>query len=338
MSWDPTRDVGQDRADEWAAVVEAFAGKAGRGWLRAECPFCADAGKVGRAVTLGLNTATGGYNCFRCETRGRLPEHLLDEVPYLPPAEPLPGAPAERRDPPELPEQFLPLFHGPHAAAEYLDPARAFLRDRGARRPEGGLDDGALTAMFVGAAVTGRQAGRVIVPLLDYERPDPWDMRSWRGWFARDYTAWLAKRLGQPPPAVPRPHLNSRGLDREGYLYNEPALWDAGRPGPVFVVEGALDVAALWPDAVAVLGKPIESQLAKLVASPRPLVVALDGDAWEQGWALAMKLRFLRAHAPTGAVRLGPTLDPDDVPRAALDAAAAAALASFAAVPVSWPE
>lgn len=319
--------------EEWDEVIRVFGGKKGRGWIRTNCPFCLDkTGKDDRKGSIGLNLSTGGYNCFKCGTTGMLPEDMRDEIEYLPPAERGPFV-AEKKDPPELPEQFHPLWHGTNVGADWLEPAVSYMRSRGEKRPEGGLLDQVVAEAFIGAAVSGRQANRVIIPLPDYERFDLWDMRSWRGWVSRDYSVWNAKRLGLTPPLVTRPYLYCKNLNRDGYLYNEPALW-VETDRPVYVVEGTLDALALWPDAVAVLGKPLESQIAKLVAAHRPVVIALDGDAWEEGWALGMKVRFMRPDRRAGSLKLPPRIDPDEIARPVLDEAAVRSIADAFAVPI----
>jgi len=77
------------------------------------------------------------------------------------------------------------------------------------------------------------------------------------------------------------------------------------------VVEGVFDALALYPNAVAVLGKASEAQMEALQESKRPVVIVLDGDAWQEGWAMAARLKFKGQRA--GSVRLPPKLDPDEV-------------------------
>lgn len=320
----------ENAAEDWDLVVGAFGGMAGTGWIRTNCPFCpTKTGKEDHKQSIGLNTETGGYNCFKCGTSGQIPEHLRDEIPYMPAAQ---GVKIEK-PPVALPDQFFPLYAGPHANADWLEPARLYVRSRGSSRPEGGLPDFVAEEAFLGAAVSGWLRDRIIVPILDYSHPEPWDMRTWKGWVSRDYSVWWAKQCGKDPPDVQRPYLYPKNMDREGLLYNEPALW-VSSSDPVFVVEGTLDVLALWPDAVAVLGKPLESQISKLLAAQRPVVVALDGDAWEEGWMLALRLRFQGQRA--GALRFAPKVDPDEVSRPLLDRAARVSLETFEAVRVGF--
>jgi DNA primase len=112
------------------------------------------------------------------------------------------------------------------------------------------------------------------------------------------------------------PYLYGKGLQRRETLYNAAAL-NVQTDKPVMVVEGVLDALALWPDAVAVLGKPSEPQIWALADAARPVAVVLDGDAWSEGEALAMTLRLEGQRA--GSVRLPPKTDPDEVDRGWLD-------------------
>jgi DNA primase len=73
-------------------------------------------------------------------------------------------------------------------------------------------------------------------------------------------------------------------------LFNKSELF-IDTPAPIFVVEGVFDALALYPHAVAVLGKPTTAQENIIAKTKRPICVALDGDAWQEGWAFAMRLR-----------------------------------------------
>lgn len=324
----------EEREEQWDRVVDAFAGRVGAGWIRADCPECELAtGKRDKKQSMGLNTATGGYNCFKCGTTGKLPEHLLDQVPYVSPAD---RSPEPERPPVQLAEGYLPLHVAPFSTAHQLEPARAYLRSRGQDRGYG-ISDEVAAESGVGAVVWGRLRGRLIVPIYDYTLPDAGPgqpLERWRGWVSRDYTAWAHKAgLGPAPDpfALERPYMYPRNMDREGLLYNEPCLW-ASEDEPIFVVEGTLDTLALWPDSVAVLGKPLESQIAKLASSPRPKVICLDGDAFEEGLMLALKLRMLGARA--GNLKLPPRIDPDQIPAGRLLDAGWRSLDVWGSVPV----
>jgi hypothetical protein len=295
----------EQKAD-WDAVLQAFGGEdlSGPGWARAACPRCRDVGgKDDQRTALGYNPANGRYSCFRCEMKGWLPDEYRKRLHDGDVPDPV--APEDR---PVLPVEpahgYVPAFEEPGWSSQSLEWARSYLLDK-----RKGLGPQALYEAGVGAAMSGPLAGRVIVPLPDYAAPG----LPWRGWVARD-------AMGLNPQM---PYRYSKGLRRDGYLYNAPAL-QVVTDVPVFVVEGTLDALALWPDAVAVLGKPIESQVELLATRTRPVVMALDGDAWIEGQALAWKLQHLGAKA--GSIRLKPREDPDEVGKERLLEMAAEAL------------
>jgi hypothetical protein len=94
-------------------------------------------------------------------------------------------------------------------------------------------------------------------------------------------------------------------------LYNHKAL-HLEADGPAMVVEGVFDALPYWPNAAAMLGKPSIWQVQAMSCSSRPVVVVMDGDAHEEGWALAQVLRFNGIDAK--ALRLPPKTDPNDDP------------------------
>lgn len=198
----------------------------------------------------------------------------------------------EERPVMEPPSEFYELCRGEGRGSMSLDPARKYLRGRGL------ADEKLWATARIGACAEGFYAGRVIVPVLS---PDG----DWLGFVGR---AWVKKH--------DVPYLYPRGMARREVLYNHAALLGEG-DRPVFVVEGVMDALALWPDAVAVLGKPSAGQLIALAESPRPIAVALDGDAWAEGEKLAMQLQTEGQRA--GNIKLPPGKDPDEVPRQWLD-------------------
>jgi len=309
-----------DRVEQYAHVIAAFSGRGGApGWWRTECPRCLELdGKADQKKSLGYNSETGGFNCFKCSMRGCLPltyRNRLGEIDEFALATRQP-VPAPEQEVVQLAEGYQPIFEAPYAsnpiwgwARDYLTAPRGAITQQGAKAR--GLSHEVCASAWVGACAFGRLTGRVVVPIPDYRNPEG----PWRGWVSR-YA--LGKKID-------RPYLYPKFMDRIGLLYNEPVLYEETNR-PVYIVEGTLDALALWPDAVAVLGKPLESQMALLVQARRPLVVCLDGDAWEQGQALAWQLQFSGKKA--GNIRLGPKVDPDEVSREWLDQEAQRVLAS----------
>ena len=210
---------------------------------------------------------------------------------------PTPDVPATTPGRLGAPEGFY-AFDSPDAGIT-LDPARAYVASRG-------LDMDVVTRAGVGACVTGYFAGRVVVPIED-----------WHGYVGR---TWVRSTI---------PYLYPRGMNRAQLLYNRAAL-DVETDHPVFVVEGVFDALALWPHAVAVLGKPSGWQVQQLIHARRPVAVALDGDAYAEALSLALRLRIDGARA--GVIRLPGDKDPDQIAIGELTAAAFACVREASAV------
>jgi hypothetical protein len=275
--------------------IRALAEKSAKGcqggtgqYRRGTCQACElRTGKPDRRGSFSFNTANGFYQCFKCGLVGRVQGYDSEDFE--------PDAPEER---PVMrpPEGFYELCRGDGRTAMALDPAREYLRSRGL------ADETLWEEAHLGACTSGWFRSRVVVPVLS---PDD----EWLGFVAR---AWTKK--------ADVPYLYPKGMARRDILYNHKALLvgdaaarlGAGDLAPVFVVEGVMDALALWPDAVAVLGKPTDPQILALADSARPIAVCLDGDAWNEGEDLAMRLRLEGQRA--GNIRLPPTLDPDEIP------------------------
>lgn len=260
------------------------------GWGRAVCPLCPGrTGSPDRRGALGVDDRTGYFHCFRCAARGRIDVGRSEKEL----APPMPGERRRRRDDPpqdpELgpPEDFTPLWTGDGATSIMLEPARAYLRRRGVAAQT-------IAEVRIGACLRGRAAGRVVVPVLDL------DGRTWLGWQAR---VWDRRSTAVR-------YLSATGMDRESHVFNAAAL-AVETEDPVLVVEGIFDALPYWPDVVALLGKPSEGQIAALLSAARPIVVALDGDAWLEAEMLAARLELDGARATW--VKLPPKRDPGDV-------------------------
>ena len=248
------------------------------GWRRGPCPFCLlKLGKEDRKNCLGVH-ASGAFHCFRCAVRGRLSNVELpdDEV--------FDGADDDWTT--GEPESFEPIYSGEGLDALCLEPARAYLEKRK-------IPPRALRWSRVGFCFSGRYRNRVVFPVLRAG-----DAR-WRGFVARSILK-----------GAERPYLYAKDMPRGTYFYGEEFLAE-DTATPIVVVEGVIDALALWPDAVAVLGKPSEAQVQKLLAAPRPIAVAFDPDAYGEAQALVSELRIKGQRA--GAVRLPLGHDPDEV-------------------------
>lgn len=266
--------------DEKRAMVRALMREArdsSTGWSRANCPFCPKLlGKIDRKQALAINMTNGAFVCFRCGTTGRMRDDEYKRVEAKPEEHHELGAP----------EGYVCLTTPDGEASLSAEPAREYLRSRKLTRA-------AVTAGKVGACLSGRYEGRVIVPVLGSED-------EWLGWVGRVWFKGAARAYSYP-----------RGMQRGQVLYNHSALL-VETDEPVLVVEGVFDALAYWPHAVAVLGKPSETQVYALASARRPVVVVMDGDAWMEGYTLGLKLRVEGQRA--GSVKLAPRIDPDEVP------------------------
>lgn len=275
-----------------------------RGWAvvsvvdegHVDCVYCAE---VPGSASFALEGHILVGNCFRCGSAG-----VLQDVPEN--IETIERAkPREAQGKIELPEGFLPLFEEPGLSFPFTDAARVYLERRGLPVEVG-------RAAKIGVVLTGHYRGRVVVPVFDSLG------RVLVGWSARLY-------IESPFPK----YLYPAGMNRREIVYNGAAL-PRDTTDPIFVVEGVFDALALWPDAVACLGKPSAPQVDMLVASRRPIVALLDGDAWRESLALMLRLRLRGRTA--GSVRLPPRLDPATVDAAAVRRAGAVALSTGAQV------
>lgn len=271
-------------------IREALAGGAsGARTTRTHCPLCARSGHSTKKKNLSFDRATGKWFCWRCERIGTLENWKVDEdalasrvLPDLQTFDPPPG--------------WVPI-------GEVGTPLTYTARNYGIGR---GIAASTLVSASMGVSTEKGEEkdaqdfrGRLIVPILAR------DQGTWLGYVGRD----LRKKSSLP-------YLYVRGMSRGRLLYNQRAL-DVRTDEPVVVVEGTLDTAYLWPNSVAVLGTWGPDQFDLLLEAKRPIVVALDGDAWRKGEALAMCLKLYEKRA--GWVRLPPKLDVDDVPRSWLD-------------------
>jgi hypothetical protein len=269
-----------------------------KGWGRVPCPFClSKTGKLDRRRSFGFNIDSGEYHCFKCGIRGRLlsergevKERIVDR--------------RDRSEDPELgpPDGYTPLWREPGLGSMVFEPALKYLARRG-------VGSQTIEEARIGACVDGRLRGRVVVPAFD-------DGGEWYGWVAR---------LWNNPPRGSRTakYLTADGMDTYRRLFNESAL-DVETDDPLILVEGVYDALPLWPEASAFFGKPADGQFDRLCSARRPLVVALDGDAWIEAEMLALRLSLQDVRA--GWLKLPPTRDPGDMAPSKILAAARSAI------------
>ena len=270
------------------------------GKVLARCPFCEErTGKPDRHGKLAVYP-DGGVFCYKCRFYARGDAETAEELSRFSPEEP-----EDEADAPSVPEGFAPLY-GPEASPIHTA-ARFYVERVRNLAPE------ALEALGVGATEEGKYARRIIAPVLD-------ERGEWLSFVTRSYT-------GNPRAKYLTAACADGWLPRERLLYNEAALaFDT--TAPLFVVEGWIDAAFLWPYAVATLGDVSEWQVRALVEfairTGRAVVFAPDGDAWRKGHAHAESLKL--SGAKSAALRLPPGKDPDECGRRELFNAAKAAL------------
>jgi hypothetical protein len=232
-------------------------------------------------MSFGVHAAQLWYKCYRCNAKGRLRDALDRFESYEPPEVDVSlGV--------EPPEGFEPLSEEPAASAlAYSKPRSYLLCQRGVRSE-------VVASLGVGACLTGLFRGRIVVPIKDASGTWLWFVgRAW----SRSDTRRYKYPLG----------------NRHGVMFNREAL-NVETSEPVYVVEGVFDALPHYPLCVACLGKPQDTQLAAIAGARRPVVLALDGDAHEEAWAVAMRLRLRRLkHGKIGYTHFPPRKDPGDM-------------------------
>jgi hypothetical protein len=281
-----------------AASTLGVRGPSLRGEYQLCCPFCeAATGKPDLKFKLYLNPAKGVYYCQKCAVGGKI------DLTWLAKVEAVEEAPV---DPLKLgpPEGFTQLTH--RSSSVKLQPYSDYLCRRG-------LLDAAIN-VGAGACLSGRFAGRVIFPHAVFKEHCPQGCvpisdhlfgasmmgnYRWAGFSARAiYDGMEPKYLY--PAGMPR-GTTMWG----GFLPHHNELW---------LVEGVIDALAIYPMGVAAFGKNVTEEQLDIFAkwahnsSAKP-VVCLDGDAWEDCIAIAMRLALRDVHKVHWA-RLPPKTDP----------------------------
>lgn len=287
-------------------------------WINMPCPECEERGKSQRP-TLGINMIEGWFNCFRCGTRGPC-KGILDDTRMLtavardasavePAVESTPGGR------PGLPHGFQALSDGV-AGMEDGEKILEYVTSRG-------LSEQVVQESMLGWVPRGLYHGRVVVPV--------WTWNNWLGGFSARLVPGMTPLLhasvqapmqagrflqalqasmkaskGQQLPILMMPTQEPKyrypaGMDRDDvYLAAELEL---ETDEPLLIVEGVFDALAYWPNAIALLGKPTETQIDRIAASAkRPLVAALDADAHRENMILQGSMA--RRRVPCGLLDL----------------------------------
>jgi len=251
------------------------------GWRRASCPVCTlQTGKTDHKLSLGFRPDNNVFHCFRCGVKGKLHIDVYFDSSFQQ---------QENTDEEKsitLPEGYMKLYKGAAKTAESTKRARDYLLRRNIPLRTWRETD-------IGVTLEGYYANRIIIPVYTADNAlGGWVGRLWR------------KSKKQIPYRYPM------GMHRGDLLWNGRVLQEE-TDDPAIVVEGVFDGLPHYPHAVACLGKPSKNQFHFFMESKRPVVIALDGDAWIEGEALAMRLAFEGKRA--GFIHLPPKSDPGDL-------------------------
>lgn len=250
-----------------AYVYDLFGGRGASiddgGWRRVECPACAEAGHSGRK-NLAVNITSGYYKCWRCSVAG-VSDELRDIGSALNAA--VDAGMTERPKTFTLPEPWISADDAEqHPAAAK---AIGYLRSRGYS---------SRTLREAGVGWSPQIKDRVIIPI----------------WSRNGKLAGYSARLFAPDDAWSPKYKYPPGMSRDN-VYNLDAF-EERTSAPLFICEGVLDALAVWPDGIATLGKPTESQIGVIARtivetrSTRTVILALDGDAWRENMIARVKL------------------------------------------------
>lgn len=238
------------------------------------CPFCRDRGqKDDGKKKLYVNPTNRAFYCFRCGAKGR-GEFLWMQTPGTKKEKPV--APASMGPPPG--------FFNFNVLSMSLQPYIDYLKEREV------FEQAAYVG--AGACISGRFAGRVVIPMMDGNK-------VWTGFSAR--SIW---------PDAPLKYLYPTGMNRRESLWGLEWVERLRDPNsPIWLVEGVFDALPLFPQAVAAFGKNVTDEQIELLAKlNRPVIVCLDGDAWEEGQVLQKRLEI--RGVPSDWCRLPPKTDP----------------------------
>jgi hypothetical protein len=252
-------------------------------WVRVSCQFCVTRiGKDDHRKSFGVNSVTGFFHCFRCGIKGKIQSEEFDDGYSLETA-----TQVAESNVIDKPYHYTPLWLEPGASAEALAPAREYMLSRG-------FGPKTWEAAQIGACYGGYFENRVVVPILGGDCGT-----QWLGFVARD---WVG--------TAERKYLYPRGMNRSDILWQCHLLY-IETDEPVLVVEGVFDALPYVGSAVACLGKPAKKHVEMIKQAQRPIAVVLDGDAWEEGYALSQVLRLNGNRA--GYVKLPAGEDPASV-------------------------
>ncbi len=263
-------------------INDAIAGATGghSGYYRVNCPACDErVGKPDYKASVSVNLNNGWWRCWRCDWRGRLEKFDDDDTDWDD------DGWEDVEEEPEIEIEKPSEYYELPGTAYVLRPPRQYLQMR--EVPEVIWKQARL-----GYAMNGKHRHRIIMPI-------------WRG--DGTWVGWVGRHIGKSPIK----YWTAKGMDRRSLFYNDIALGRAGDI-PLLVSEGPLDALRHWPDSVSCLGKPTPDHIDRLRKCERPVIMALDGDAWSECYAIAQVLRRRGKQAFALRLPAGEDLDTTD--------------------------
>lgn len=260
--------------DLQSAVDRAF--RLSSGYWRTECPKCWDEdGRKPSKQNLTINTETGKYSCWKCQSWGYLDESSRQYVHNN-------QAPKEEKHV-ELPESAVPIIE--RFVNNKFDVSAHYVAKRGYMYLiQRGVTPATMFDANIHVVTEGVHAGYVCVPITREQELKGFVLRS-----------IIGKKYWSP---------TSRSIFNIDSIFVET-------DEPVAVVEGCFDALPHYPNACAMLGKPTKEVKQALLESRRPLAIAMDADAQQLGWSLATWLQLEGKRA--SFVQLPPGTDPGEL-------------------------
>lgn len=271
---------------EGSLSSHGYRGPNARGEYGICCPFCLRvAGSGDFKWKLQYSPSKKVYYCYKCNTSGSANLLSLSEDAPTQPRVELPKA--------DLGPPYGFEYFNQHKNSKLAGPYLNYMVKRG-------FDLARLVEVEAGYCVRGRFSGRVVFPLRRLLRSidDHQALRPWRGFSARTIY-----------PGIEPKYLYPSGMDRKNELWGRDFGWTPKK----ILVEGVLDALALYPSGIAAFGKNVtDEQIVVLKQIHRlgcSIVVALDGDAWQEGQVLALRMAL---HGIRGVrwCKLPPKTDP----------------------------
>jgi hypothetical protein len=259
-----------------SAIARAF--RPSSGYWRTECPKCWDEdGRKPSKQNLTINTETGKYSCWKCQSWGHLDENSREHVKK---AEVTPEETIV-----ELPESSIPVIDR-HVNNKFVISDHYIAKQGYVYLTRRGVTPSTMYDANIHVVTEGKHAGYVCVPITSEDELKGFVLRSIVG-----------KKYWSPT------HRS---------IFNVDALFEQ-TDEPVAVVEGCFDALPHYPNACAMLGKPTKEIKQVLLESRRPLAIAMDADAQQLGWSLATWLQLEGKRA--SFVQLPPGTDPGELSR-----------------------